>query len=874
MSPCIFLSTVSGAFGSWRRRFARMVGRTKRVQVRHQDDFLQHGVTTLHTLEEEVQASQWVVHVLGHAAGWLVPSDQVVDFLERHPGFAQRFAAIAQRGRDGQVSATQWEAWLAKFFGKRLLPYAVGSEAGYDESQREHLALLRSLEIHPAPVDDENALHDGVVEALLQLGVFDGAALPRPVVLPFRSIGDFFVGRQDKLQELRVCLERGAASPPSTRIAALHGLGGVGKTRLAVEYAWGLVDAASALLFITADTPLSLDRNLAALTRPDALDLAEHEATDDEIRVAAVLRSLQRRPGWLLILDNVDREDAAQAVDALLARMHGGQVIIATRVSKWAADVEQIQVDVLSAEDAARYLLRKTEPLASGRGRRASKGDDVIAKALAVELGGLALAIEQAAAYIATKRMPLAKYLEVWRSHTVAAQEWFDRTIAYAGPSDTPPRTMATTWLTTLEELRLDRQSGAAALQILDRLACLAPDPLPLGVLAPDFGGDDPLEAALALLVDYSLVTWDVEARTVAMHRVLQRVLFTRLPDPRAHVQAAIACLDAALPEGDASDPATWPAWEALRPHVVHVLGESERFGTEGSVQKLLRGFGALLFANARYMEAEPLMRRALRFDQASRRKGHPDTAISLSNLAQVLQATDRLREAESLMRQALLMDEAAYGPDHQRVAIQLNNLAELCAASKRFSEAEPLMRRALSIFEAALGSDHPHVAIVHNNLGRLLHDAGRLFDAEMLMRRALSILEQAYGRDDPRIVASLNNLGLLLHETRHVGDAEPLLRRAQRISAKALGSDHPHVATASYNLALLLQDAGRLADAEPMLRRSLSILSRGSRSFELPGGLLRQVYRDYTQLLRAQGLDDGEIEARLAEVVTDLEGS
>ena len=110
--------------------------------------------------------------------------------------------------------------------------------------------------------------------------------------------------------------------------------------------------------------------------------------------------------------------------------------------------------------------------------------------------------------------------------------------------------------------------------------------------------------------------------------------------------------------------------------------------------------------------EAEPLMRRALSIDEKSFGPEHPNVAIRLNNLAQLLQDTNRLAEAEPLMRRALAIDEKSLGPEHPNVARDLNNLAQLLQATNRLAEAEPLMRRALAIDEKSLGPEHPSVAI------------------------------------------------------------------------------------------------------------------------------------------------------------------
>ena len=101
------------------------------------------------------------------------------------------------------------------------------------------------------------------------------------------------------------------------------------------------------------------------------------------------------------------------------------------------------------------------------------------------------------------------------------------------------------------------------------------------------------------------------------------------------------------------------------------------------------------------------------------RREGRPIS--TRSDLAGLLQATNRLAEAEPLMRRALEFDEASLGPTHPNVAIDINNLARLLHDTNRLAEAEPLMRRALAIFEASLGPEHPNTAIVRDNLAALL---------------------------------------------------------------------------------------------------------------------------------------------------------
>ena len=239
---------------------------------------------------------------------------------------------------------------------------------------------------------------------------------------------------------------------------------------------------------------------------------------------------------------------------------------------------------------------------------------------------------------------------------------------------------------------------------------------------------------------------------------------------------------------------------------------------------ELLTWHGKALYQLAAWSEAEPLMRRAVALDEKSHGPEHPEVAIHLNNLAQLLQATNRLAEAEPLMRRALAIDEKRLGPEHPEVGIRLNNLAVLLQATNRLAEAEPLMRRALAIDEKSRGPEHPEVGIRLNNLAQLLKATNRLAEAEPLMQRALAIHEKSHGPEHPEVATDLSNLALLFQDTKRLAEAEPLMRRALAIDEKSYGPEHPEVATDLSNLAQLLQAMNRLAEAEPPMRRALAL--------------------------------------------------
>ena len=673
----------------------------------------------------------------------------------------------------------------------------------------------------------------------------------KPVSLPYPSLGNLFRGREEALHELEESLRRAGEGEATAIVGkALHGLGGVGKTRLAVEYAWRHLADHSAVLFVPADTPESLLRNVAALSDPLVLDLPEHQAAEEETRVVAVLRWLRGHPGWLLILDNVDSREAARAAEELLRRLSGGQVLLTSRLSEWGPHVEAHELGLLSEEEATGLLLARTEPR-----RRKTPNDEAHARTLAGELGYLALALEQAAAYMRHHRLTFAGYLEAWQVQRDKVLEWYDEGDSSYG------RSVAVTWQTSVDQL------PAPARRLLERLAWLAPYPIPESLLDTEVPGAEPFDArdALAELDAYSLVTRAGETPIFTVHRLVQDV--TRRSQQGDSAPEALVEALAWLEAGFVGNPQDVRAWSTLAPLALHVQ-TAVRHGDEASIAQptsgLMDRLGRLLQNEARLGEAEPLMRRALAIDEASFGPDHPTVATDLNNLATLLQATNRLGEAEPLMRRALAIDEASFGPDHPTVAIDLNNLAQLLQATNRLGEAEPLMRRALAIDEASFGPDHPTVARDLNNLATLLQATNRLGEAEPLMRRALAIDEASFGPDHPKVAIRLNNLAQLLQDTNRLGEAEPLMRRALAVDEASFGPDHPTVARDLNNLATLLWATNRLGEAEPLMRRSLEIFIEFTRRTGHQHPHLEVVSGNYSQLLREQGRSEDETQAVL----------
>ncbi len=356
----VFLSAVSSEFLQERVQLENWLER-KGLHVSSQEKFNQGGSTLWQKLHDEVARCQAVICVMGAEPGW--PSSG-----ELPDGAPER-------------SCTQWEFWLAwgeaPWSPPRRDKVFVFFPADLDQRMEKARTVasgdsnrLHALNLQQAHIDrvkDTNKHYSTFVDTddlIKQCLVLDLPTVPRgkPSNLKYGTLGSLFKGRDQKLKELHRWLTAGAGHAASTGARqVMYGLGGVGKTRLAVEYALRHFEEYQALLFVPADKREALGQNLSTLCGPLILDLPEQDAKEEAARYHAVLRWLQAHQNWLLILDNVDTAEAAQAVEELVGSLKGGTVLITSRLADWSNEIPTLELDELAESAAVEFLLERTQ---------------------------------------------------------------------------------------------------------------------------------------------------------------------------------------------------------------------------------------------------------------------------------------------------------------------------------------------------------------------------------------------------------------------------------------------------------------------------------------------------------------------------------
>jgi tetratricopeptide (TPR) repeat protein len=567
-------------------------------------------------------------------------------------------------------------------------------------------------------------------------------ALPPIWNIPYPR-NTFFLGRDELLARLHAQLQAGqttALSQPPPQIGqtlaqsphAISGLGGIGKTQLAIEYAYRYAHDYEAVLWARAEKREELIASYSTLAA--LLKLPEQQAGDQEITIEAVKRWLQTHQKWLLILDNADH---LELLPPFLLPVPGGHILLTTRAYDMQRLATRLEVETLPIEQGALLLLRRAALLPpDGELAQAPADEQRLARALTQELGGLPLALDQAGAYLGATGMSLDEYQRIYQihRHTLLNER---RSLV-----EDHPAPVATTWSLSFE--RVEEKNPAAA-DLLRLCAYLAPDAIPETILtrgakhlgdqlAPVAADAFPFAQAIEALRAYSLLTRDPRTKTLSVHRLVQAVTQDSLPaDAEQHwKQRAVLAVCAACP--DATDVSQWPACERWLPHALLCatwIEQEQISSVEAALLLIVAGY--YLNERGRYREVEPLYQQGLAIYEQQLGALHPSTATSLNNLAALYQAQGKYEQAEPLHQRALAIYEQQLGAQHPDTATSLNNLALLYQDQGKYAEAEPLFQRAVSILEQTLGDEHPNTRAVRRNYADLLRAMGREEEARRM---------------------------------------------------------------------------------------------------------------------------------------------
>jgi Tetratricopeptide repeat len=622
----------------------------------------------------------------------------------------------------------------------------------------------------------------------------------QPVRLMSRPVD--LVGREGLLADLDVRLTLNDRSGP--QVMVLCGLGGAGKTSMAVEYGHRhLSDSGVVWQFQAEDrTALSVGfGHLAAqLSRRDLLDAGDP--------VAQVHGALAAYPGeWLLIFDNAPGWEAVQGKIPPAGR---GRVLITSQNSQWPGS-QTMEVPALRRNVAARFLQSRT-----------GSASQTAARELADELGGLPLALEQAAAYMRATGLSISEYLILFQQRR--------GDLLTRGEPTRYAKQVATTWTLAFDELQ---QTAPSAIGLLRLLAWYAPEQIPLRLLLqplPNPHGplpeelasllDDPLTAddAVASLRRFSLVS-QPQNGLISVHRLVQTVTRSHLSPDHAESwrQAAQLLIEAALP-ADADQPGNWPAFAALLPHAQLTLPP------DGDRMTRIADY---LGHSGNYAAARDLQRQIVDALQRSSGNEHPGTLMARAGLAYWTGWAGDPATARDQYATLLPISERVLGGDHPFTLVGRAGLAFWTGEAGDPAAARDQYAALLPVRHRVLGAEHPDTLTARAGLAYWTGETGEPAAARDQYAALLPVSERVASANHPFTLAARAGLAYWTGEAGDSAAARDQFTTLMTISERVLGQEHPDTLTARAGLAYWTGEAGDPAAARDQFTALLSTCER-----------------------------------------------
>lgn len=639
----------------------------------------------------------------------------------------------------------------------------------------------------------------------------------------------YFIGRESILEAMHTLLVSHRPTAMA-QAASLTGLGGIGKTQTAIEYAYRYAPEYDAVFWLAAETSESLMTSLQQIA--DLLQLPERQAAGQSQMVAAVQRWLTTHQGWLLIGDNVEDLDLLQTI---LPPAQQGTLLLTTRSQTLGTLAELLELPPMNDEEGAMLVLRRARHLNTPARdiTQLAALPNALATAKATELvrllEGLPLALDQAGGYIEETGCSVADYLLRYNGQR-------KRLLARRGThARAHPASVTTTLQLSIQWIEREHPAAADLLRLCAFLhseaipeELLAADASRLGaILGPVVVDLYQFDLTLAALRKASLVTRHPETRTLAVHRLVQAVLQDQMEPAVAYLWSlrAICVVNAAFPSAEF---ANWSQCERCLAHALVCMPLIAQAGSDlPEAGELLYKAGSYLMARGRYEEAKPLLVQAVTL--AEQQYG-PDHAALIPRLLRRAELSWRQEEnelAERLLQRALALGEQHLSPIHPQIAETLSDLAKVYQQQNKYEQAEPLFQQALRIQEQQLRSEQPETVVVLSHLATMYQYQGKYERAEPLFQRALRIQEQRLGPWHPQITETLNALATLYCNQGKYERAESLYQRALRIQEQQLRSEHPATAIVLNNLADLYRKQGKYEQAGLLYQQSLHIRER-----------------------------------------------
>jgi tetratricopeptide (TPR) repeat protein len=605
---------------------------------------------------------------------------------------------------------------------------------------------------------------------------------------------------------------------------AIEGLGGVGKTQMALEAAYRVRerDPHCSVFWVPAVDVTSFENAYREIgQRLQVPGIEEHGVDVKSLVKNAMNQDSYGR--WLLIVDNVDDMELFFGPAALcdyLPSSPQGSILFTTRNHQAVVKLDIYLQNIITAakmSDTEALKMLQTNL----KDNQTSDRDSTTA--LLELLAHLPLAIKQASAYMAKMGMSTTKYLQHCRASDQKLIKLLSQETEYQGRYKGISNAVATTWLVSFTHISRDQPLAADIL----RWSCfLVEKDIPVSLFSQ---GEDELEVdeAMGTLKAYAFITERADSQSFDVHRLVQLAMrnWLRTEGQQQHwIGETIRRLADVFPFPKHENR---EVWRRCLPHALSVVSFHEHDFTEPVDIDLLFNIAGSFLLLGKYGEAGLTYQHTLDLRKKVLGEEHPDTLASMNNLAIVLQQQEKYKEAEKMHRQELGLTKKVLGKVHPDTLASMDNLANVLQQQEKYEEAEEMHRRTLDLMRMVLGEEHPSTLGSMNNLAIVLRQQEKYEEAEKMLRQALDLMRMVLGEEHPYTLASMGNLANVLQQQEKYEEAEEMHRQTLTLTKKVLGEEHPSTLDSMNNLAEALRQQEKYEEAEEMHRQTLTLTKK-----------------------------------------------
>lgn len=653
--------------------------------------------------------------------------------------------------------------------------------------------------------------------------------------VPFRPKGEQMVGRRDALAEVRRQLCEGKRTSIG-QTAAFQGLGGLGKTQLAVEYAHAYQhEYPNGVIWINADQDITAQ----------LIKLAEDARwvsplSDQPFKIQTALRRLRETSDCLIVFDNL--EQLADIKDFLPKPQANPHILVTSRTEQ--PGFNPVALNILTPELGLQLLMQEA-------GREPDGEEQTQAARLIVErLDGLPLALELAGAYLRRRAtVSWVQYLELLRDNPRSAFPARLQGESLTGHEADIYATLKINETLFEEEPRLR--------EVLDLLTWSGSAPMALSLLCATLGQDkySSLTGALSLGVALRILQQPDGGERYAIHRLVREVRREDVPleSLRDWAEGCGRCLGDWF-ETHRKDFRDLPLFEAGLDHLEAWRHNAERLGYTLMAVRMIWLQAYPSFHWGRYGNAKREIERALALYETATKADTALQAHLLNDLAAMTSCMGDTKIALKLGKQALAIRYELYGEDHFDTARSLANVAEEHNKLGEYDKALELGKQALVIWRKLFGEDHPDTATSLSNVA-LYHNKFNEHDKALdLSRQALAIRRKLFGEEHPDTASSLNSLSAILNDLNQRSDALDFSQQALFIRQKLLGKAHPDTIMSQHNVIRALKNTRRKAEAIQYFTAQFRLLKSGDPHYQAFLELRADLYPGYRKPTQKPG--------------------